>query len=138
MVRNLTSKVRRIRFIPPNTSKFTAEYETLGAIAAGIATKVKISFETEELGNYHDELVIVYEGFRYVLQLHAYVPGPDIQFEPFVNLGFSPLDKPKSHKIIFRNEGDVEGTVELKYDQTLSPEISIEPAEFIIAGMTEA
>jgi hypothetical protein len=54
IVRNLTSKSRRIRFVPPKTSKFAAEYETLGALAAGISTKVKISFETEELGNYHD------------------------------------------------------------------------------------
>jgi hypothetical protein len=73
---------------------------------------------------------ILSEGFRYILQLHAFLPTSEIVFEPFVNLGFTALDKPKSTKVLFRNEGYVEGAIDLKYDDNLSPEITIEPVTF--------
>lgn len=71
-VRNLSKNVRRIRFVPPKTSKFLAEYETLGSIAGGISTTVIVSFETDVLGNFHDELIIISEDFTYTLLMHAY------------------------------------------------------------------
>jgi hypothetical protein len=54
-----------------------------------------------------------------------------------VNLGFTALDKPKSTKVLFRNEGEVPGSVDLKYDESLSPEITIDPISFSIAGRIE-
>jgi hypothetical protein len=81
---------------------------------------------------------ILSDGFKYVLELHAFLPAPDVQFEPFVNLGFSALDKSKSTAVLFRNDGNVDGHVELRYDQTLSPEIVIEPTVFKINAMEES
>ena len=137
-VRNLCSTVRRIRFVPPKTSKFLAEYETLGSIAGGIQTKLTISFETDEYGDFHDEMLILSEDFKYSLQLHAYQPSPDIHFQPFVNMGFTSVNKAKSTKVLFRNEGTKLGKVALKYDKQISPELSIEPESFVLEPEQEA
>ena len=50
-----------------------------------------ISFETDLLGDFHDELMIVSEEFSYTLLLHAYQPGPDIHFNKFLDLGLTPI-----------------------------------------------
>lgn len=71
-VRNLGRKTRRIRYTPPTTGKFLAEYETLGLIAGGISTTITISFETDKLGDFHDEIQILSDKFVHRLFLHAY------------------------------------------------------------------
>lgn len=44
-----------------------------GTIAAGLAMKLLVSFETSSLGNFDDELKIISEeNFEYVIPLHAY------------------------------------------------------------------
>lgn len=129
-VRNLCQRVRRIRFTPPKTSKFLAEYNNLGAIAGGIQTTIVISFETDHLGNFHDEMVIVSEDFSYTLLMHAYQPAPDIQFDPFVNMGLTSILKLKSSNVSFRNEGSRKGLISLNYDKSISPELTIEPETF--------
>lgn len=131
-VRNLCQKVRRIRFMPPKTSKFLAEYNNLGAIAGGIQTNIVISFETDHLGNFHDEMVIISEDFSYTLLMHAYQPAPDIQFDPFVNMGLTSVQKEKACLVNFRNEGSRKGTVALNYDKGISPELIIEPENFTL------
>lgn len=129
-VRNLSQRVRRIRFVPPKTSKFLAEYNNLGAIAGGIQTNIIISFETDHLGNFHDEMVVVSEDFSYTLLMHAYQPSADIQFDPFVNMGLTSIGKVKSCVVSFRNEGTRKGSVNLNFDKSISPELNIEPDMF--------
>lgn len=131
-VRNLCKRVRRIRFIPPRTSKFLAEFNNLGAIAGGIQTTIVISFETDHLGNFHDEMTIVSEDHSYTLLMHAYQPAPDIQFDPFVNMGLTSIQKSKSSIVEFRNEGSRKGQISLNYDKHVSPELTIEPDTFIL------
>lgn len=129
-VRNLCSNVRRIRFINPKTSKFLAEYETLGSIAGGIQTNLVISFETDHVADFHDEMMIISEDFSYTLFMHAYQPNADITFEPFINLGLTSVYKPKETAIVFRNEGSRQGKISLNYDKNISPELVIDPENF--------
>ena len=131
-VRNLSQRVRRIRFIPPKTSKFLAEYSNLGAIAGGIQTNIVISFETDHLGNFHDEMKIDSEDHSYTLLMHAYQPAPDIQFDPFVNMGLTSIQKDKTCTVQFRNEGSRRGQVSLNYDHHISPELTIQPDVFTL------
>jgi hypothetical protein len=58
------------------------------AIAAGLAMKVIVTFETTTLEDFHDKLKIVSDnGFSKEVPLHAYTPQASIIFEPFINLG---------------------------------------------------
>lgn len=129
-VRNLNQRVRRIRFVPPKTSKFLSEFTNSGAIAGGIQTNIVISFETDHLSNFHDEMIIISEDYSYTLLMHAYQPAADIQFEPFVNMGLTSMQKLKVSSVLFRNEGSRKGQVNLNYDKAISPELAIEPEAF--------
>jgi hypothetical protein len=73
-VRNITKKVRRIKFTQPKSSNFRCEYENQGTIAAGLSMKVNIQFETTALDDYEDVIEIMTEGDTnpYLLRLHAF------------------------------------------------------------------
>jgi len=43
--------------------------------------------------------------------LYAYKPSAVIVFEPFINLGFVQINEKKQHKILFKNEGEVEDKI---------------------------
>lgn len=46
-----------------------------GAIAAGLAMKLIVTFETSSLENYHDKMLIVSDNdFKKEIELHAYAP----------------------------------------------------------------
>ena len=89
-----------------------------GPVAAGLAIKMNVSFESDVEGDFHDVIEISTEGHKetYKLYLHALKPGPDIQFEPLVNFKFVPINTTKYEEIEFKNEGRVSGTVGLEFD----------------------
>jgi len=84
--------MRRFKFSKPKTSNFRCDFENIGSVAAGLSVKLNVQFEADTEGDYHDFIEIGCEGFTntYKLQLHAYQPDADIQFEPFVNMKFIP------------------------------------------------
>ena len=131
-VRNISKKVRRIKFSQPKTNKFKCDYDMQGPVAAGLAIKVNVSFETDGEGDFHDVIEISTEDHKetYKLFLHALKPGPDVQFEPLVNFKFVPIGSTKFEEIEFKNEGRVPGNVRLEYDQKKNTELSVEPARF--------
>ena len=89
-----------------------------GAIAAGIAMKLIVSFESNDLGDFHDFLEIVSEdNYKFKLPLHAYKPNSEIIFEPFINLGFCEVYKERVEVLQFKNEGTMDGKVELRFDK---------------------
>ena len=53
-VRNVSSKVKRIRVIPPKTGKFLIDPEMKESVAPGLSIKIVVAFETDEIGNFHD------------------------------------------------------------------------------------
>ena len=106
LVRNLTNKAKRIRCFQPKTSYFRCDYDIQGAVAAGLAMKLVLSFETGMIGDFHDELEIVSDDFKSVIPLHACMPQADLVFEPFVNFGFCQLGKERTQKIVFKNNGN--------------------------------
>ena len=59
-------------------------------MAAGLSMRVNIQFETNSLADFQDLVEIYTEGDSepYLLRLHAFKPGPDIQFEPMVNFKY--------------------------------------------------
>lgn len=119
LVRNLTRVPRKIRIFQPKTSKFRCDYDMQGSIAAGLAMKLVLTFESSTLNDYHDSLVIISdEGFKFELPLHAYMPQAQIVFEPFLNFGFVQLGKSKTETVVFRNEGLKEGVVEIKTEKS--------------------
>jgi hypothetical protein len=111
LVRNLTTVGRRIRIFQPKTNKFRCDYDMAGSIAAGLAMKLIVSFETNVLGDFHDHLEIISDlgddHFRQILPLHAYQPQAHIVFEPFVNFGFVRANQERVEKIAFKNDGKV-------------------------------
>lgn len=131
-VRNLSKHVRRIRFVPPKASKFLAEYKTLGALSSGVSTNITLTFETDVLGHFHDELTVISEELKLVIPLHAYAPMPDIKFDTFVNLGFTPEGRHARQDLTFVNEGETAGKVRLSWRKDLSPELYLDPEEFKI------
>ena len=106
LVRNLTNKAKRIRCFQPKTSYFRCDYDIQGAVAAGLAMKLVLSFETSMVGDFHDELEIVSDDFNAVIPLHAYMPQAGLVFEPYVNFGFCQLGKERVQKIVFKNDGN--------------------------------
>lgn len=106
LVRNLTNIGRRIRVYQPKTNKFRCDYDMQGNIAAGLAMKLVLSFETDKLGDFHDVLEIVSdEKFSVTVPLHAYQPQASVVFDPFVNFGFIKINKEENRPVLFENQG---------------------------------
>jgi len=79
LVRNLTNIGRRIRVYQPKTNKFRCDYDMQGNVAAGLAMKLVVSFETDKNGDFHDVLEIVSDnGFTQTVPLHAFQPQANI------------------------------------------------------------
>ena len=139
-MRNISKKVRRIKFVRPKTSKFRIDYDPLGPVAAGLACNMNVTFETDSDGDFHDVVEIACEDMKesYKLHLHATRPAPDIQFEPLVNFKFIPVNQNKTEEIEFKNEGPVSGTVNLEVlpdpNGKRNAEIFIEPKSFDLSS----
>lgn len=131
-VRNLSKIVRRIRIFQPQNTKFRCDYDMAGAIAAGLAMKLTISFETSVLGSFQDKLRIISdENVEVEIPLSAFPLQSCVIFEPCVNFGFVRLGSEKTESIAFKNEGKTQGKIELKIDKM--PEFSIDPNFFTLA-----
>lgn len=125
-VRNLTKYVKRVRIFQPMTTKFRCDYDSIGPLAPGMCIELTISFSTQTIGDFHDSIKIISDDdFTFNIPLHAYAPAANIVFEPFINMGFVNIGKEKKEAIKFKNEGNVEGKVELKYSNL--PDLTIEP-----------
>ena len=139
-VRNISKKVRRIKFVRPKTNKFRIDYEPLGPVAAGLACQMNVTIETDAEGDFHDVIEIACEDMKesFKLHLHALKPAADIQFEPLLNFKFLPLGQLKTEDLEFKNEGPVEGTVTLEVlpdpNGKKNSELSIEPKTFDLSS----
>ncbi len=106
LVRNLSSTGRRIRIFQPKTNKFRCDYDMQGNIAPGLCMKLLVTFETDKLGNFHDNLEIISEDkFNAIIPLHAYQSQSTILFDPFINFGFIKVQKESTKIITFKNNG---------------------------------
>ena len=123
VIRNISKKVRRIKFEQPTTRKFMVDFEAQGPLAAGLALNINVSFQAEDERDYFDYITIRPEGAPPVkLKLHALKPSTDIIFEPFVNFGFIPIGRKMYRSILFRNLGRRGGFVHLTYTNKDSPQ----------------
>ena len=95
---------------------------------------MNVQFECSAEGDFHDQIVIGCEGHDtpFVLNLHAFKPAPEIQFEPFVNLRFVPAGETRYQEVQFKNEGRVAGHVMLEDEAKSKTGFSIEPTSFDI------
>lgn len=126
--------MRRLKLTSPKTSRFQIEHDMQGPLAAGLAVKMNVSFETDAEGDFHDVVEIQAEGHdqKYQLFLHALQPAPDVQFEPLVNFRFVPIKSTKHEVIEFKNEGRRAGNVYLEVDASKGGGLVVEPASFSI------
>ena len=133
-MRNISKRVRRLKFTSPKTSRFQIEHDMQGPLAAGLAVKMNVSFETDQDGDFHDVVEIQAEGHdqKYQLFLHALKPAADIQFEPLVNFRFIPIKQTKQEEIEFKNEGRVAGEVALEIDPVRGAGLQVTPSQFRI------
>ena len=135
-VRNISKKVRRVKFTKPKTNKFRIDYEAKGGIAAGLAVTMNVTFETDAEGDFHDVIEIGCEDSKesYKLLVHATRPAADIQFEPLVNFKFIPINSTKFEEIEFKNEGVVTGNVKLEQvvdsNGKKGSDLTIDPNQF--------
>ncbi len=131
-VRNLSKIVRRIRIFQPQNNKFRCDYEMAGAIAAGLAMKLTVSFETTTLGDFHDKLRIISDdNVTLEVALSAYPMQSQVIFEPFINFGFVKTGTEKTEKVFFKNEGKTNGKIELKVDKM--PDLTLDPVFFTLS-----
>lgn len=64
--------------------------------------------------------------------MHAYQPGADIQFEPFVNMKFIPNGETRYQTIDFKNEGKISGFVNLEEETRQKSSLTFDPSSFDI------
>lgn len=131
-IKNQSSSSKRITIKGPKNKYFKVDYDRKTKntqIAPGLHLEILIIFETDNASiDYFDQIEIVSER-EFVLQLKAYKQQPMIQFEPFVNLGFVPLNTKKIETIEFFNEGTVDTSIELKISDKNS-DVQIDPEKF--------
>ncbi len=112
----------------PKSSFFKYEFNKNSQnlqIAPGLFLEIFIIFEVEVLNDYKDVIEIVSENnFSTQLKLKAFKPKPIVNFEPFINLGFVPVNSRKEESLEFINEGRIETAIELRQDK--NTEIMIE------------
>ena len=53
--------------MPPKTGIFLIDPEMKESVAPGLAIKIVVAFETDELGNFHDQLEIECDDYKRVL-----------------------------------------------------------------------
>lgn len=106
LIRNLMPQGLRIRIFQPKSEKFRCDYEMRNEISTGIAMKAIVSFESNVLQEVHDSLEVVCNtNFKAIVPLHAYPPQASINFEPFLNFGFSRIRYTNTKSVLFSNEG---------------------------------
>lgn len=113
VVKNKTETVRRIRVFQPKTPEFRCDYEMAKAIAPGLTIELIVSFEATKAGEFRDEIQVISDDYSYAVPMYAYSPTSKIIFEPFINMGFIQIGTEKSETIVFKNEGNDRGRVEL-------------------------
>lgn len=91
-----------------------------------------VTFECEIVDDYADEIIILSENDNEIrLKLNAFKPEPLINYDPFVNFGFVPVNSRKTTKISFSNLGMIGVNVELSSSK--NQEIKITPLNFFLA-----
>lgn len=133
-VRNITKNLRRFKFSKPKSPNFRCDYENIGSVGAGLTVKLNVQFETNSEGDFHDVIEIQCEGYDrpFFLNLHAFQPAPDVQFEPFVNMRFIPTGETRYQQVELKNEGRVSGFVTLEDEARSKSGFTIEPTQFDI------
>ena len=131
-VRNLSKIVRRIRIVQPQNTKVRCDDEMAGAIAAGLAMKLTVSFETSVLGEFQDKLKIISDdSITLEIPLSADPLQSQVIFEPFLNFGFVKTGSEKTEVVAFKNEGKTLGKIELKVDKL--QDITVDPNFFTLS-----
>lgn len=59
LIRNLTRSLKRIKITQPASSKFRCDYDAQGPLAPGLTMELFVSFFTNRLENYYDEITVV-------------------------------------------------------------------------------
>lgn len=126
--------MRRFKLSKPRTPQFRLDYENIGSVGAGLTVRLNVQFESNCEGDFEDVIEIQCEGYpdTYYLKLHATQPAPDVQFEPFVNMRFIPVNEMRYQQVEFKNEGRISGFVQLEEESRSKNGFSIEPSSFDI------
>lgn len=99
----------------------------VGAIPAGLTMNLLVQFESNILGDFHDQLKIMTDDDKtYVIPLHSYESACDFIFPEFINFGFVQKGRDVSQFITIKNKGKKAGKMELKINNIKN--IQIVPA----------
>lgn len=125
-VKNLTKGVKRIRVFQPKNSCFRCDYAMMGPIAPGLSIELVVSFESEEKGEFNDSITIISDNdIEYNVKISAYSAMAKMIFEPFINFGFIQAGTSKTETIYFKNEGSMEGRVNISLEDI--KDLKVEP-----------
>eukprot|EP00941_MAST-03F_sp_MAST-3F-sp1_P000816 g816.t1 len=113
-VQNTDSKVRRVRIIPPKTNFFRVAYFPNTAVAPGLDVQFEVEFQAAVEKDYHDKITVISGDESIEVPLHAYLPAPNIEFDPFCDLGVVVLNSSATKYIEFMNSGHRPGDVEIE------------------------
>eukprot|EP01064_Diplonema_japonicum_P004662 TRINITY_DN13060_c0_g1_i1.p1 TRINITY_DN13060_c0_g1~~TRINITY_DN13060_c0_g1_i1.p1 ORF type:complete len:2889 (+),score=686.18 TRINITY_DN13060_c0_g1_i1:67-8733(+) len=112
---NMSNKVQRVRFTPPETSVF--KLITLPqSIAPGLKQEIEVEFCTKEVRDFNDSFSVITDEGRLEVPLHSWFPRPCIRFNDEVDLGVIPVQHNASHNLVLTNTGKSPGTFQFKSD----------------------
>lgn len=132
-VRNVSSKMCRIRCVPPESKCFRL-LSTQQTIAPGMKQAIELEFSSNTPGEVHDRLVIRCDEGDIVIPVHAWFPTPNIQFAPVVDFGQVTVNHPvESKKLKLKNTGRKDGVFKFVLEgaacgASINPMASIVPA----------
>jgi len=123
-VHNVSIKSKRILIKQPTTNVFkivSDKKQKNFQISPGLYYEFLVVFEALENTNYTDFIEVHSENnVKIILKLNAYKCRPIVLYDPFINLGFVPVNTKKIEKISFLNEGLEGCMIELRLvDQTI-------------------
>ncbi len=120
---NATNSSKRFTLKAPRAPYFKYKYDFDNKnkncqIAPGLYLEILIIFEVETLDDYFDFIEIISENnFTTRLDLKAFKSKSIINFEPFINLAFVPINSRKEEYIEFVNEGRVGTKIDFKHER---------------------
>ena len=125
-VTNTSRKMIRLKIGQPNRKEFRCDYDIRGPLAAGLAMKIAITFETdnETEKNIEDTISLWAEGEKdkQEIKLFAKLPCSDVIYPPFLNFQFVRIGQTVDKTVLIKNDGKMEANVQFNYD---GPDIKI-------------
>eukprot|EP00792_Barthelona_sp_PAP020_P006650 TRINITY_DN3049_c0_g1_i1.p1 TRINITY_DN3049_c0_g1~~TRINITY_DN3049_c0_g1_i1.p1 ORF type:complete len:1683 (-),score=417.13 TRINITY_DN3049_c0_g1_i1:85-5133(-) len=105
-IRNIDSKLQRVRYVIPKQKIFFMQYPETMRLASGTTTTFELVFRPVKLEYFEDTIEIVTERGSFFLGIRAYAPIMSFKLPYEMDFGFSTVNQVSDRIIEFENDGD--------------------------------